>query len=88
MFLVGTKCDLLSRRALEVAERDAELIAHQMNAEHFSVSAREGTNVVNLFKRLTALAFESSVQKLITPPDYNLIRNNIISMNKPEISLI
>ncbi|CAO1328655.1 unnamed protein product [Diamesa tonsa] len=80
LFLVGTKCDLLSRRALEAAEKEAEAIAHQMNAEHISVSAREGTNVVNLFKRLTALAFESSVQKLITPPDYNLIRNNIINL--------
>lgn len=82
-FLVGTKSDLLSKKVLEGIEAHANLIAHEMDAEYFSVSSREGTEVNNLFKRFTGLAFENSVQKLIKPPDYHTVKNNLSSKFPP-----
>lgn len=78
-FLVGTKADLLSKKALEGLEAHANLIAQEMDAEYFSVSSRDGTEVNNLFKRFTGLSFENSVQKLIKPPDYHTVKNNLSS---------
>lgn len=78
-FLVGTKSDLLSEKSLEGLEAHANLIAQEMDAEYFSVSSRDGTEVNNLFKRFTGLAFENSVQKLIRPPDYNTVKNSLSS---------
>ena len=78
-FLVGTKSDLLNRKALEGIEAHANFIAQELDAEFISVSAKEGSEVNNLFKRLTALAFENSVQKLIRPPDYHTVKNNLSS---------
>jgi len=78
-FLVGTKSDLLSKKALEGLETQATLMAQELDAEYFSVSSKEGKEVANLFKRFVSLAFENSVQKLIRPPDYHLVRNNLKS---------
>lgn len=78
-FLVGTKSDLLSKRAQEGLEIHANLIAQELDAEYFSISSKEGTEVNDLFKRFTALAFENSVQKLIKPPDYHTVKNNLSS---------
>jgi Ras-related protein Rab-36 len=79
-FLVGTKSDLLPKRALEGLESHATFIAQEIDAEYFSVSSRDGTEVPNLFKRFTSLAFDNAVQLLIRPPDYNIVKNNIKSM--------
>lgn len=91
-FLVGTKSDLLPKRTLENIEVKSNLVAQELDAEYFSISSRDGTEVSNLFKRFISLAFENSVQKLIRPPDYNLVRNNLkrksICDPQPEISLI
>jgi small GTP-binding protein len=78
-FLVGTKSDLLSKRALEGLEAHANFVAQELDAEYFSVSSKTGAEVSNLFKRFTALAFENSVQKLIRPPDYYTVKNNLSS---------
>lgn len=78
-FLVGNKSDLLSKRALEGLEAHANLVAQELDAEYFSVSSKSGNEVNNLFKRFTALAFENSVQKLIKPPDYYTVKNNLSS---------
>lgn len=78
-FLVGTKSDLLSKRALESLEAHASLVAQELDAEFCAVSAKDGSEVNNLFKRITALAFENSIQKLIRPPDYHTHKNNISS---------
>lgn len=78
-FLVGTKCDLLSSRAQEGLEIHANLVAQELDAEYFSISSKDGTEVNNLFKRFTALAFENSVQKLIKPQDYHTVKNNLSS---------
>lgn len=78
-FLVGTKSDLLSKRALESLEAHASLMAQELDAEFFAVSSKDGSEVNNLFKRIASLAFENSIQKLIRPPDYNAVKNNISS---------
>lgn len=78
-FLVGTKSDLLSKRVLEGLEEHANVIAQELDAEYFSVSSKDGTEVDNLFRRFTALSFENSIQKLIKPPDYHSVKNNISS---------
>lgn len=78
-FLVGTKSDLLSKKTLEGLEAHANLVAQELDAEYFSISSKNGTEVNNLFKRFTALAFENSVQKLIKPPDYYAVKNNLSS---------
>lgn len=78
-FLVGTKSDMLSSKTLEGLEAHAYLVAQELDAEYFSVSCKEGTEVNNVFKRFTSLAFENSVQKLIRPPDYHTVKNNLSS---------
>ena len=78
-FLVGTKSDLLSKKALEGLEAHANFVAQELDAEFFSVSSKNASEINNLFKRFTALAFENSVQKLIRPPDYYTVKNNLTS---------
>jgi small GTP-binding protein len=78
-FLVGAKSDLLSKKTLEGLEAHANLVAQELDAEYFSVSSKNGSEVYNLFKRFTALAFENSVQKLIKPPDYYTVKNSLSS---------
>lgn len=79
-FLVGTKSDVLSRRALEGMEAHANNIAQELDAEYFSISSKDGTEVNNLLKRFTGLAFENSLQKLIKPPDYHTVKNNLSNL--------
>lgn len=78
-FFVGTKSDLLPKKALQGLESHARFIAQEIDAEYFSTSSRDGTQVTNLFKRMTSLSFDKTVQKLIRPPDYNIVKNNIKS---------
>ncbi|XP_023678823.2 ras-related protein Rab-36 isoform X1 [Paramormyrops kingsleyae] len=61
VFLVGTKRDLLSPAECQRTENDAVRMAADMHAEFWSVSAKTGENVQDLFFRVTALAFEDSV---------------------------
>ncbi|CRK95558.1 CLUMA_CG009022, isoform A [Clunio marinus] len=81
-FIVGNKSDLLSKKAFEGLEAHARIIAQDLDAEYISVSSKEGTEVNNLFRRFTSLAFDKSVQKLIMPSDYNKVKNNISNMPK------
>jgi GTPase SAR1 family protein len=78
-FLVGTKSDLLPKKALEGLEAHATFIAQEIDAEYFSTSSRDNVEVTSLFKRFVSLSFDNSVQRLIRPPDYNVIKNNIKS---------
>lgn len=78
-FLVGTKSDLLNKTTLEGLEAHANFVAQELDAEFISISSKNRCEVKNLFKRFTALAFENSVQKLIRPPDYHAVKNNISS---------
>uniref|UniRef100_A0A8D2KXN8 Ras-related protein Rab-36 n=1 Tax=Varanus komodoensis TaxID=61221 RepID=A0A8D2KXN8_VARKO len=61
IFLVGTKKDLVSDAECERTEVDAIQVANEMHAEYWSVSAKTGENVTDLFCRVAALAFEKSV---------------------------
>ncbi|KAL0965573.1 hypothetical protein UPYG_G00283100 [Umbra pygmaea] len=63
IFLVGTKRDLLAPQERQRTERDAIKMANEMNAEFWSVSAKSGENVQELFFRMAALTFEDSVLK-------------------------
>jgi small GTP-binding protein len=78
-FLVGTKSDLLPKKALQGLELHARFIAQEIDAEYFSTSSRDPSQVTNLFKRFTSLSFDKSVQKLLRPADYNIVKNNIRS---------
>lgn len=78
-FLVGTKSDLLTKKALEGLEAHACFIAQEIDAEYISTSSRDNVEVTNLFKRFVSLAFDNSVQSLIKPPDYHIVKNNIKS---------
>ncbi|XP_064024924.1 ras-related protein Rab-36 isoform X2 [Pogoniulus pusillus] len=63
IFLVGTKKDLVSGAVCERTELDAIRFANEMQAEYWSVSAKTGENVKELFSRVAALAFEQSMIK-------------------------
>ncbi|KAM7312861.1 ras-related protein Rab-34 [Ixodes scapularis] len=56
-FLVGTKKDLVSDGVLDGMEEDATKIARRLDAEYWSVSAKSGENVRQLFFRVSALSF-------------------------------
>ncbi|XP_077534808.1 ras-related protein Rab-34-like [Haemaphysalis longicornis] len=56
-FLVGTKKDLLNDGCLDGMETDATKIARRLDAEYWSVSAKTGENVQQLFFRVAALSF-------------------------------
>lgn len=81
-FLVGTKSDFIPRRALEGLESHAVYIAQEIDAEYFSTSARDDIQVSNLFRRMVSLAFDSSVQRLVRPVDYYVVKNNLQSKFK------
>ncbi|XP_032303817.1 ras-related protein Rab-36 isoform X3 [Coturnix japonica] len=61
IFLVGTKKDLVSDAVCKKTELDAIRFANDMQAEYWSVSAKTGENVKELFFRVAALAFEQSM---------------------------
>lgn len=65
LFLVGCKCDLLPQKEFEIMERNAMEMAKGMQAEYWSVSAKTGSNIQELFNRIAGLSFESSVKKSI-----------------------
>lgn len=61
LFLVGTKKDLCSPDQYSQMEGDALMLAQDISAEYWAVSALTGENVNELFFRVASLAFESSV---------------------------
>ncbi|XP_017157137.1 ras-related protein Rab-34 [Drosophila miranda] len=63
VFLVGTKADLLTKEEFMRMERLAGNAAAEIQAEYWSVSARSGFKVTELFQRLAALAFEEAVKQ-------------------------
>ncbi|XP_034658066.1 ras-related protein Rab-34 [Drosophila subobscura] len=63
VFLVGTKADLLTKEEFIRMERLAGMAAAELQAEYWSVSARSGFKVTELFQRLAALAFEEVVNQ-------------------------
>lgn len=65
LFLVGCKMDLVSQKEFEVIEISAMEMAKGMQAEYWSVSAKTGFNIKELFNRIAGLSFESSVKKSI-----------------------
>ncbi|KPU77632.1 uncharacterized protein Dana_GF24974 [Drosophila ananassae] len=63
VFLVGTKADLLSKEEFMRMERLAGVAAAELQAEYWSVSARSGFKITELFQRIAGLAFETAVKK-------------------------
>ncbi|XP_058832486.1 ras-related protein Rab-36 [Topomyia yanbarensis] len=66
-FLVGSKMDLLDKPSLVQIESEASDLANELKAEYWSVSAQTGQNVTKFFQRVTALAFDAAVQRLMDP---------------------
>ncbi|KAH8263831.1 hypothetical protein KR038_009362 [Drosophila bunnanda] len=63
IFLAGTKADLLTKEEFLRMERLAGLAASEMQAEYWSVSARSGYKVTELFQRIAGLAFEEAIKQ-------------------------
>ncbi|KAH8240005.1 hypothetical protein KR032_010273 [Drosophila birchii] len=63
IFLAGTKADLLTKEEFVRMERVAGLAASEMQAEYWSVSARSGFKVTELFQRIAGLAFEEAIKQ-------------------------
>ncbi|GAU89804.1 hypothetical protein RvY_02312 [Ramazzottius varieornatus] len=63
IFLVGTKRDLCSADSYKRIESKAVEMAKTMEAEYWSISAKTGENVQNLFSRISAMAFDSLITK-------------------------
>ncbi|KAL4609640.1 ras-related protein Rab-36 [Arapaima gigas] len=91
VFLVGTKRDLLSSEECSKTETDAIEIANEMKAEFWSVSAKTGENVQDLFFRVAALAFEDIMLKELEGGDTltvigagDLIRIDTESAERPQ----
>lgn len=51
IIIVGNKSDLESNRQIKLT--DAEDYAKQLGVQHFSASARTGSNIKEIFKALT-----------------------------------
>ncbi|XP_037906830.1 ras-related protein Rab-34 [Hermetia illucens] len=65
IFLVGTKCDALDLEELALVEQIAMDLATNVNAEYWSVSAKTGFSVVELFHRMVALAFDDAIKQCL-----------------------
>nr|CAD7415365.1 unnamed protein product [Timema poppensis] len=63
IFIVGTKRDLMSRTAFSEVEDHAMRIAEEVGAEFWSVSSKTGDGVPDLFCRMAALSFDTSVRR-------------------------
>ncbi|XP_055602655.1 ras-related protein Rab-36 [Uranotaenia lowii] len=66
-FLVGTKKDLLDESSLEECESEAIKMTNDLKAELWTVSAHTGAQVTPFFRRITALAFDTAVTRLMEP---------------------
>ncbi|XP_074028491.1 ras-related protein Rab-34 [Leptinotarsa decemlineata] len=62
LFLVGTKHDLLKNLNYNHMERSSMKLAEKLKAEYWIVSSKTGKNIVKLFQRIAALAFEESIK--------------------------
>ncbi|XP_015190063.1 PREDICTED: ras-related protein Rab-34 [Polistes dominula] len=74
VFLVGMKRDLLSNKVYEIIENRAIDVANRMRAEYWTVSARTGDGVNELFARVASLCFNAMVLR-------ELENNKIVPMN-------
>lgn len=61
VFLVGTKTDLMSNTVIEEMEKLAIKVSVKLGAEFWAVSSQKNQNVKQMFFRMAALAFDSSV---------------------------
>nr|XP_009931502.1 PREDICTED: ras-related protein Rab-36 isoform X2 [Opisthocomus hoazin] len=90
IFLVGTKKDLVSGAVCERTELDAIHLANEMQAEYWSVSAKTGENVKELFSRVAALAFEQSMIKELEKTAGHMTQigaGNLIKLEKNMIEI-
>ncbi|XP_008501009.1 ras-related protein Rab-36 [Calypte anna] len=88
IFLVGTKKDLVSDALCERTELDAIRFANEMQAEYWSVSARTGENVKELFSRVAALAFEQSMIKELEKTAECMTQIGVGSLNQLEKNML
>ncbi|XP_077511658.1 ras-related protein Rab-36-like isoform X2 [Amblyomma americanum] len=83
-FLVGTKKDLLNDGSLDGMEGDATKIARRLDAEYWSVSAKTGENVQQLFFRVAALAFVKCLTRELQEKESpeKVVSNNFVRLRK------
>ncbi|XP_067007039.1 ras-related protein Rab-34 [Anabrus simplex] len=82
MFLVGTKRDLMTRSAFTEVEAHAVRMAAEMGAELWCVSSRTGEGVLQLFCRIAALAFDSSVMQDQSRKEAVTVGSDLVTLNK------
>lgn len=70
VFLVGTKSDLLSKEEFIAMERLGYEYARVIKAEYWSVSARTGFNIVELFQRISSLSFDATMKKCLMESNF------------------
>eukprot|EP00794_Sanderia_malayensis_P014316 gene14316-15805_t len=63
IFLVGNKKDACKSHQFEKIHEDAKVLANELNAEYWDVSAKSGENVDKLFERISAVCFDQAVLK-------------------------
>ncbi|XP_077508793.1 ras-related protein Rab-36-like [Amblyomma americanum] len=82
-FLVGTK-DLLNDGSLDGMEGDATKITRRLDAEYWSVSAKTGENVQQLFFRVAALAFAKCLTRELQEKESpeKVVSNNFVRLLK------
>lgn len=72
-------------------ESEAIKMAQELQAEYWSVSAQTGENVTRFFRRVTALAFDGAVQRMMEPnnPVVHPSGNSLLSkFSKVRLTLI
>lgn len=70
VFLVGTKSDLLSKEEFIAMERLGYEFARVIKAEYWSVSAKSGFNVIELFQRISSLSFDLTMKQCIVETNF------------------
>ncbi|CAL7941887.1 unnamed protein product [Xylocopa violacea] len=83
IFLIGTKRDLLSNQVYKIMEKRAAEVAKKMKAEFWSVSARTGDGVLELFTRVAALSFHAMILAELDnmKPELIKIGSDLITLN-------
>lgn len=69
IYLIGTKADLLPNEQRFIITKAAMQMAKSMHAEYWQVSSKTCENVRELFSRIAALAFETSVLREVKQKD-------------------
>ncbi|XP_055843161.1 ras-related protein Rab-34 [Episyrphus balteatus] len=70
VFLVGTKSDLLTKEQFIGMERLGYEFARVIKAEYWSVSARTGFNIIELFQRIASLSFDSTMKQCLLETNF------------------